>query len=675
MIRHAIAFVLAATVAASVAHSARAAEITVVNSHAGDVVTLAPEDAGEHTRWLGLSGPSILLRKGRSAGPRLRLKPKVAGTYLVARLPEEDESIRKAGLFQLRVSAREDAAERPTARILGDVIVGADEEVTLRASLVSATEARAVRWRQLSGPRLDVERALLARSTLRLMPTEAGRYRFAARLWCGSGRTPWATFTFEVPRRPDGTPEHRPVARVAGVAAVTVGTEVTLDGSRSSDPDGDELTYVWEKLPGLAGGPFGEVGSTTLPPPRGEGARVRFTPTSPGNYSFALTVVDPSGFRSRPEPIAFEVTRPPGPPAPDPDAADPLDRPLSVLLEDAPLTSLFSHLSEIGVTVRTAPDLGDPVELARKRIDLWVVDLPARRVLDWLGRMLRAPYVIEGPGDVWFTRRAKWLEREELTAETYRIDALHSKDDASGLVAMLRESVRAVLWAGAGAGIGEPDIERGTLSAVLPRSAQRRVSELTRELRRRSPSGPPAPEEGRGFARLLAREVEGDYEDWTLRDVAWDIARQARVNIAFDSTDGRGARKVTLRIGRVTLAKALEALAGEAGLSGYVMEPPGAVWLTEGTAPARTSHCLWQSAEVRGYDVSLLDARHGFSGPMLVHMTKKRVLPERWKNHFVMVGYSSARKRLVVIHHEEVQRAVAAFLDRLAREGRDALEE
>ncbi len=156
--------------------------------------------------------------------------------------------------------------------------------------------------------------------------------------------------------------------------------------------------------------------------------------------------------------------------------------------------------------------------------------------------------------------------------------------------------------------------------------------------------------------------------------MAWDLARQARVTIAFDSMKGAGRRKVTLEAGTVTLAEALDALVREAGLSGFVVEPPGAIWLHEGARPAATSQCMWQTAEVRSYDVRALEALHGFSGPMLVHMIRKRVFPERWADPFVTVGYSAARERLVVVHHEEVQRAVAALLDRLAREGRDALE-
>ena len=76
----------------------------------------------------------------------------------------------------------------------------------------------------------------------------------------------------------------------------------------------------------------------------------------------------------------------------------------------------------------------------------------------------------------------------------------------------------------------------------------------------------------------------------------------------------------------------------------------------------------------RDHDGSVLDGLHGFSGPMLVHLVKRRVLPGRWADPFVMVGYSAARKRLVVIHHREVQRAVGAFMDRLARDGQKALE-
>ncbi|MHC5056632.1 MAG: PKD domain-containing protein [Planctomycetota bacterium] len=640
-------------------------EPSVVRSRvvAGEVVLLeAPGPAAPGSRWVQLSGPDLLFRGGVVEGRSARFVLRTNGVYRFAFLPEPD-----AGLMSshVRVVETERKAMQETV-VSGLRRTGAGETVTLLAEPEVRCACKVVdvrrRWKQIGGPRLRFSRAELSGNALSFVPEAPGLYRFIAMTAGSFGKTPWAVHTVEVPARADGRPERRPAAMVAPVASAHVGEEVMLDGSRSRDPDGDELVYRWFQ----ASGPAAQLG--------GQSPRVRFTSPAKGDYAFTLTVVDPAGLESRPAAVTFVVTRPPGLTRPDSGASVPLDRPFTARLENEPLSKLVTRLSGAGVTVRASARLNAELPFDEVMIDLWVVDMPVRKVLDWVGRALDAFYVIEEPGAVWFARDTRWLEREKPVAETYRIDALWSEPGARGLGGLLAEAVRAATWAGSGMSVGRPDTDAETVTAILPRSAQRRLAGLLAELRREVPSGPPPREEDGALTRAMARPVRAQYEDWPVRDVAWDLARQARLPVGFPPLGAQGGGRISIELGETTLGQALDALVKVGGFAGWRVEPPRAVWCFKGSPPPLTSECTWSAAEIRGYDTRMLENAHGFAGPMIVHLVRSRCLPGRWRDPFSLVGYSRARRRLVVIHTREVQLAVARLLDRLAREGERALE-
>ena len=92
-----------------------------------------------------------------------------------------------------------------------------------------------------------------------------------------------------------------PVADAGNDLEVDPGTRVTLDGSRSSDPDGGRLTFAWTQTDG-----------ETVTLSGADSARLSFTaPDGPGALHFRLTVTDPDGLSDSDEAVVLVDVRPP----------------------------------------------------------------------------------------------------------------------------------------------------------------------------------------------------------------------------------------------------------------------------------------------------------------------------------------------------------------------------
>lgn len=84
---------------------------------------------------------------------------------------------------------------------------------------------------------------------------------------------------------PAPTPVNRaPVANAGGALSTSVGTAVPLDGSASTDADGDTITYDWQ----ISARPAGSVASIAAP----TAVRPSFNPDVAGAYTVRLVVSD-----------------------------------------------------------------------------------------------------------------------------------------------------------------------------------------------------------------------------------------------------------------------------------------------------------------------------------------------------------------------------------------------
>lgn len=133
-------------------------------------------------------------------------------------------------------------------------------------------------WTQVSGSGVVLNDANLAVSWF--VPAALGSYGF--RLDVSDGRGGQSVDFVNV------TVLNLPPVGDAGSDQVSLkNTAVTLDGSRSSDPDGDALSFSWTQIAGPA---IGLNGPDT--------SRPTFTPRASGTYSFRLNVTDALGATS-----------------------------------------------------------------------------------------------------------------------------------------------------------------------------------------------------------------------------------------------------------------------------------------------------------------------------------------------------------------------------------------
>jgi len=252
------------------------------------------------TDWTQVSGPGTAVI-GSASSLSTGVSGLVAGTYVFKLTATDDNSLTASGTVTITVDAAvTPPPPPPPAHVPPVANAGPDQTVslpltdlTLDGSGSYDTDGTIVsyNWVELSGDGgVTIVNSSQAEPTI--YGLIAGTYVFQLTVTDNTGATGVATVTITVsaavtpPPTPPTPPGQAPVANAGKDTTIALpANSVELDGSGSTDPSGETLSYQWTEQsgPGTAAIAFPGSATTTV------------SGLQPGLYIFKLTVTNSSG--------------------------------------------------------------------------------------------------------------------------------------------------------------------------------------------------------------------------------------------------------------------------------------------------------------------------------------------------------------------------------------------
>lgn len=236
---------------------------------------------------------------GDDTEPDASLVPDLTGTYEITLVVTADGASDLA-THRLEVTTGSSTNSPPTADTGPDRTVAIGQTVVLDGSASTDPDGDPLgfTWEIMSAPAGSAATITGADTAdAALVPDLQGVFRVQLTVSDGLAQD---TTTVEL----DAVPNRGPVADAGPDREVRIGSTVRLDGSASSDPDGDTLTYAWRFFL-IPIGSTASLSDAASPTPS-------FTPDVAGAYTVELEVSD--GFRTATDRVTLTAVDEPGGP-------------------------------------------------------------------------------------------------------------------------------------------------------------------------------------------------------------------------------------------------------------------------------------------------------------------------------------------------------------------------
>jgi large repetitive protein len=234
----------------------------------------------------------------------------------------------------------------PTVSAGSNVTINAGTQITLHATGADSNQdSLTYQWTMVSGP--SVTLPSMTQQNITFTPTTAGLYTFS--VTCSDGVNTSAASQVIVTAN---AVNHAPTANAGVEQDVDKGVTVTLDGTGSTDPDGDTLTYSWTEA-------SSDPVQVTLS--GANTAKPTFVATTVGTFNFNLVVNDGT-VNSTPSSVVVKVVYLNHPPVANAGPDVSTDVGFDVVLDASgsydpdldPLTFTWTQVSGASVVIQNA---------------------------------------------------------------------------------------------------------------------------------------------------------------------------------------------------------------------------------------------------------------------------------------------------------------------------------